>query len=287
VSQALRAPRAGTPLAPAAAGPGLRDALHAEWTKVRTSPGTIWLLLAIIVLTVALGAAAAGAARCPALGCGQDPARISLTGVDVGQAVVAVLAVLMVSGEYSTGMIRVTLAAVPRRPVVLAAKAVVVTGLVLAAGTIAVLGSLLAGRLMLPGNGFTAAHGFAPPPASPALLSLADGPVLRAAAGSVLYLALIALLSLGAAAAVREAAVAIGLVLGLLYLFPVIAAVVTNSGVRRHLMQAAPMIAGLDVQATTGLRSLPLSPWAGLGVLAAWAAGALLAGGLLLRFRDA
>jgi ABC-2 type transport system permease protein len=280
MSQALQAPQVSTRQAPGAAGPGLRDALHAEWTKVRTSPGTVWLLLAIIVLTVALGAAAAGSARCPAVGCGQDPARISLTGVDVGQAVVAVLAVLMVSGEYGTGMIRVTLAATPRRPALLAAKAAVLAGLVFAAGTVAVLGSLLAGRLMLPGNGFTAAHGFAS-------LSLADGPVLRAAAGSVLYLALIGLLSLGAATAVREAAVAIGLVLGLLYLVPIIAAVVTDQTVRRHLMQAAPMLAGLDIQATTGLRALPLSPWAGLGVMAAWAAGALLAGGLLLRFRDA
>jgi len=111
--------------------------------------------------------------------------------------------------------------------------------------------------------------------------------VLRAAAGSVLYLALIGLLSLGAATAVRESAVAIGLVLGLLYLFPIIAAVVTDQDLRRHLLQAAPMTAGLDVQATTGLRALPLSPWAGLGVVAAWAAGAMLAGALLLRFRDA
>ena len=111
--------------------------------------------------------------------------------------------------------------------------------------------------------------------------------MLRAAAGSVLYLALIALLSLGAATVVRDSAVAIGVVLGLLYLLPVVAALVTDRTVQRHLEQFAPMTAGLDIQATTGLRSLPLSPWAGLGVLAAWAAGALLAGGLLLRFRDA
>jgi ABC-2 type transport system permease protein len=262
---------------------------RAEWTKLRTSPGTIWLLLAVIVVTVALSAAAAAATKCHGVvspGCAQDPAKVSLTGVDLGQAVVAVLAVLMISGEYSTGMIRITLVAMPRRPAVLAAKAAVLTGLVLAAGTIAVLGSLLAGRLLLPGNGFTAAHGFAPP-TSPAPLSLADGPVLRAAAGSVLYLALIGLLSLGVATAVRESAVAIGLVLGLLYLFPIIAAVVTDQTVRRHLLQAAPMTAGLNIQATTGLRALPLSPWAGLGVLTAWAAGALLIGGLALRFRDA
>ena len=272
--------RALTRPAPATAGAGLRDTLHAEWTKLRTAPGTIGLLIAAVALTVAVSAAAAAATRCPAAGCGEDPAKVSLTGVYLGQVVVAVVAVLAISGEYSSGMIRTTLAAMPRRTTVLAAKAALVTGLTLAAGTLAVLGSLLAGRLILPGHGFTAAHGFAP-------LSLADGPVLRAAAGSVLYLALIALLGLGAATAVRDSAVAIGLVLGLLYLFPIVAGVVSDSHVQRHLQQIAPMTAGLDIQATTGLRSLPLSPWAGLGVLAAWAAAALLIGGLLLRLRDA
>jgi ABC-2 type transport system permease protein len=168
----------------------------------------------------------------------------------------------------------------PGRVTVLAAKAAVVTALVLATGTAAAAGSLLAGWLILPGHGFTRAHGFAP-------LTLADGAVLRAAAGSVLYLALIALLSLGAAAAVRDSAVAIGLVLGVLYLLPIVAAVVSNATVQRHLLQTAPMTAGLNIQATTGLRGLPLTPWQGLAVLAAWAAGTLLAGGLLLRIRDA
>ena len=255
-------------------------ALNAEWTKIRTAPGTIWLLPATMVLTVAVSTAATAATRCPAgAACPVDPAKLSLTGVEFGQAVVAILAVLAISTEYSTGMIRATLTAMPRRAVVLAAKAAVTTGPVLAAAAVAVAGSLLAGRLILPGHGFTAARGFP-------LLSLADGPVLRAAAGSVLYLALIALLSLGAATAIRDSAVAIGIVLGLLYLFPIVAAVVSDSHVQRHLQQIAPMSAGLDIQATTGLRSLPLSPWAGLGVLAAWAAGALLIGGLLLRLRD-
>jgi ABC-2 type transport system permease protein len=280
MSLAPGAPQALTQPAPATAANGLRDALRAEWTKLRTAPGTIWLLLAAAALTVAVSAAAAAATRCPAAGCGQDPAKVSLTGVYLGQVVVAVVAVLAISGEYGSGMIRTTLAAMPRRTTVLAAKATLITGLMLVTGTFAVLGSLLAGRLILPGHGFTAAHGFAP-------LSLADGPVLRAAAGSVLYLALIALLSLGVATAVRDSAVAIGLVLGLLYLFPIVAGVVSNQYVERHLQQIGPMTAGLDIQATTGLRSLPLSPWAGLGVLAAWAAGALLIGGLLLRLRDA
>jgi len=168
----------------------------------------------------------------------------------------------------------------PRRAVVLGAKAAVLSSLVLAAGVLAVAGSLLAGRLILPGHGFTPDRGFA-------LLSLANATVLRAAAGSVLYLALIALLSLGISTMVRDSAVAIGIVLALLYLFPIVANVVTNEQWHRHLEQIGPMTAGLAIQATTGLSSLPISPWAGLGVLAAWAAGAMLAGGLVLRLRDA
>ncbi len=258
----------------------MKQALHAEWTKLRTAPGTGWLLLACIALTVVLSTMADAAVSCPSAGCDLDPARVSLTGIDLGQAVVAILAVLAIGGEYSSGMIRVTLAAMPRRITVLAAKAAVLTGMVLVAGAIAVLASVLAGRLILPGHGFTATHGQPP-------LSLADGPVLRAAAGSVLYLALIALLSLGTATAVRDSAAAVAVVLGLLYLLPIFAQVVTDPEWRRHLQQIAPMSAGLAIQATTDLASLPIRPWAGLGVLAAWAAAALVVGGLLLWLRDA
>ena len=63
-----------------------------------------------------------------------------------------------------------------------------------------------------------------------------------------------------------------------MYIFPIVANVVSNAHWHRHLEQVGPMSAGLAIQATTGLRSLPISPWAGLGVLAAWAVGALLAG---------
>jgi ABC-2 type transport system permease protein len=258
----------------------MREALHAEWTKLRTAPGTIWLLLAVIATTVAVSTLAATAVTCPTAGCAVDPAKLSLTGIQLGQALVAILAVLTISGEYTTGMIGTTLAAMPRRPTVLAAKAAILTGLVLAAGTIAVLASVLAGQLILPGNGFTPAHGYP-------TLSLGDGAVLRATAGSVIYLALIALLSLGAATAVRDSATAVGVVLGLLYLFPMIAQTVSDPHWRRHLQQIGPMTAGLAIQATTNLHSLPIGPWTGLGVLAAWATAALLTGGLLLRFRDA
>jgi ABC-2 type transport system permease protein len=256
-----------------------RRALHAEWTKLRTVPGTAWLMAAVVGLTVAVSAGAAAATHCAGTGCQVDTTKLSLTGVEFGAAVVAILAVLPICNEYSTGMIRATLTAMPRRHLVLTAKAAIVCGAVLVAGTVAVLGSLLAGRLILPGNGFTHAHGFA-------LISLENGATLRAAAGSVLYLGLIALLSVGVAAIVRDSAVTIGVVLGTLYLFPIAATFVGNPTWQHRIERYTPM-AGLNIQATIGLHSLVISPWMGLGVLAAWAAALLLGGGLLLRLRDA
>ena len=257
----------------------MRDALRAEWTKFCTLASIYWLLLAAAALTVGLSAALVARSSYQLVGY-QDTPKLSLTGIDLGQAIVAVLAILVISNEYSTGMIGITLTAMPRRLLVLGAKATTLTGLIVVVGVIAVGGSLLAGRLILPGNGFTVAHGYS-------LLSLGHGSTLRAAVGSVLYLVLIALLSLGVATAIRDTAASIGAVLGLLYLFPLLAQVVSDPAWHRHLEQIGPMTAGLAIQATTNLRSLPISPWAGLGVLAAWSLGALLIGGLLLRLRDA
>jgi ABC-2 type transport system permease protein len=262
-------------------GTGIGVALHAEWTKLRTVSGPAWLLLGAAALTIAVSAAAVGATSCPAgMQCPVDPTKLSLTGVEFGQAVVAILAVLTVCNEYSTGMIRVTFAAMPRRLAVLAAKAIIVAGLVLVAGAVAVFGSVLIGHLMLPGHGFTAARGFHP-------VWLSYGPTVRAAVGSVLYLGLIALLSLGIAALVRDSAVSIGAALGVLYLFPIILAFIGNPAWQRRLERWTPTIAGLSIQATTGARDLPIGPWGGLGVVSIWAGAALLAGAIALRLRDA
>jgi ABC-2 type transport system permease protein len=133
--------------------------------------------------------------------------------------------VLAVSNEYSTGMIRVTLAAMPRGLTMLAAKAALVVGLVLAAAPAAVLACELLGRVILPG----------------ALLSV----------------------------------------------FPIVASVAGDPHWQRHLEQIGPMTAGLCIQATVGVKTLPLTPWQGLGVLAAWACGALLLGAVALCLRDA
>ena len=262
----------------------MRRELHAEWTKLRTLPSTGWLLSATAALTVLVGAGSAAATttrQCPTpVTCHEDIAKLSLTGIQLGQAVVVVLGVLIMAGEYGTGTIVTTLTAMPRRTTVFAAKAAVLGGAAVATGAAGVLGSLLAGRLILPGNGFSLANGYPP-------LSLGDGPTLRAAAGSVLYLVLIALLSLGVATALRDSAAAITAVLGLLYSLPIIGQLISDPHWHERIQKFGPMQAGLAIQATKDLRRLPIAPWPGLGVLAAWTAAALLAGGLLFHLRDA
>lgn len=242
----------------------MRRALHAEWTKLRTSPGTLWLLVTFVLATVGLSVLATATIVCRTGDCGIDWAKLNLSGVQLGQAIVAILAVTVIGGEHTTGMIRVSLAAVPRRGTLLAAKALVLTGVLTVASAVAVAGCLAAGTV-----------------------SLSDSGVRRAAVGSVLYLALIGLLALGLGAAVRNPAVASGLVLALLYLFPIMIQAVSDEKLQKKLLQIGPMTAGLAIQATTNLSDLPIAPWKGLAVLAAWAAGALLLGGLLFRLRDA
>ena len=259
----------------------MTGALHAEWTKLRTLAGTWWAIVGAIAVTVAASAAVAAATHVSpgSAGGAQDPTKLALIGTDLGQAVIAAIAVLAVTDEYGTGMIRVTVAAMPGRGAMLGAKAVNIAGLTLITAVPAVAGCLMAGRVLLPGAGLDPAHGYA-------LVSVAQGPTLRAAVGTVVYLALVALLSLGIGTIFRDTAVSTGTALGLLYLPPLLAQLVSGPW-REHIQQIAPMTAGLAIQATRNIRSLPTSPWAGLGILAAWAAGTLVVGVAVLKARDA
>ena len=217
-------------------------ALHAEWTKQRTVAGTGWLLLGAIALTVALSVVVALATTYASAGRGQDLAKLSLTGVYLGQSIVAILAVLTITGEYSSRVIQITLTAIPHRPTVLAAKAAVPGALVPGAGTVAVLGCVLAaGRAAQPGDRRRRARfrgrnrtRARPAPCVPDLRPSRDQPEPGAPARA------------------------------------------DRADDRRARDPG-----------TTNLRSLPIAPWVGLGVLAAWAAAALAGGGLLLTLRDA
>jgi ABC-2 type transport system permease protein len=156
----------------------MSEALSAEWIKLRTLTATAWLLLGAVIVTIGVSATVAAATHQSARGGSQ----------------VAVLAVLAISEEYGTGMIRTTFAAMPRRPILLGAKAANVAALVFVAGLLAVAGCLIVGRLMLPAGGLDPAHGYA-------LVSITHAATMRAAAGSVIYLILIGLLALGVATA--------------------------------------------------------------------------------------
>jgi ABC-2 type transport system permease protein len=239
--------------------------LRAEWTKLRTVRSTAWLAIAAVATTVAAGAATA------ALTNGPDFTKAGLSGVYCGQVAVVVLAVLAMTNEYASGLVCTTLACAPHRSRVLIAKAATVTATTVGVGLLGVAGSLVAARILLRDEGFTGT----------------TGPTLRAAAGTVLYLGLVALLSLGITAALRHTAPALTTVLGLLYLFPLLGQLITDERWHARIERFAPMSAGLAVQTTTNLGDLPVGPWTGLAILAAYAGAALLSGAALFITRDA
>jgi len=258
-------------------------ALYAEWTKLRTVSSTGWLLAATVVVTVAVSTAVAAGVDLSACtsgtACSVDTTRLALYGARVGQITVAVLAVLAVTGEYSTGLVRVTLAATPRRYRALGAKVAAVAAAATAAGVAAVAVSVITAARIFAARGLTASGGYR--------LALTDAATVRATIGTVGYLGLIALLSMGIAAVVRDGAAAIGVVMTLLFAFPMATLLISDPTWLRRLNQWSPMDAGLNIQATINLAHLPLQPLTGLGVLAVWAAGAVTVGGLAFRYRDA
>ncbi|MEU6145707.1 ABC transporter permease [Streptomyces sp. NPDC047081] len=243
--------------------------LHAEWTKLRTLPSTWWLLAATVVLTVAVGAAAASSlttqiCRTPEP-CHEDTVKLSLTGVWLGQATCLVLGVLSMGAEYGTGTIRTTLTAMPKRWRVLAAKAAALALLTAATGALAITTALWTAKLILP----------------------VHGPTLRATTGSILILALVAVLGLALATLLRDTAGGIMLGLALLYIVPLTIDLIHSPTWQHRLQRWTPMPAALSIQATRDLNHLPIGPWPGLGVLAAYAVGLLVFGGAVLRMRDA
>ena len=108
-----------------------RSVLASEWIKLVSVRSTVWALVVTAVVGIGLGAvvtsaqAARYSARTLAAQQAFDPTRSSLSGILFAQLAIGVLGVLIVSAEYSTGTVRATFAAIPRRPVVLAAKALV------------------------------------------------------------------------------------------------------------------------------------------------------------------
>jgi ABC-2 type transport system permease protein len=266
----------------------MRRALLAEWTKVRTLPSNTWTMVALAVLMAAGAAVVVAATDVPGCRGEQDgcPARdttaLMLMGVHAAQIAAVALAGAAICAEFQPRLIRTTLAMKPQRVTVFAAKALVLCGAVLVTAVIGTIAAVLVGRTALTGKGLTAHLGYAQP-------ALSAGSLQRAVAGTVLYLMLVGLLTAGIAAALRHAGAAIATAVTVLYApYMVTLLVPMPAQTLDRIRDASPMTAGLAVQTTvagTGTSSLP--PWAGLAVLAAYAAGALLIGGALFARRDA
>jgi hypothetical protein len=240
-----------------------------EWVKLASLRST-WATLGITI------AAAAGIAVLAAAGTkttsSQDPVNSMMTGMFAGVLLAGVLGVLAVTGEYTSGTIRVTLAAAPRRPLVLAAKAAVFGVTTLVTGQAAAFLAFFAGRTAL-------GHGIAAP-------ALSQSGVLRTIVLSGASLALIGLLGLGLGAIIRHTAAAVTVLVGIVY-----AGELFLGQLDRTIDAYLPAyIVGDTLGGHTcgpGAVACPLPAWAGMSVLAAYAAAALLIGGCILAWRDA
>ena len=257
------------------------SALRAEWTKLRTVRSSWWALGLALGLTLLMSTFVAATVETSGKApgdSGEDVMMLSLAGVLFGQFAIVALAVVAITTEHATGTIRATFAANPRRHAVLGAKAAVVAGTVLAVGLVGSVLAFLAAQPILHDNGFVSVNGYEP-------LSLGDGASLRAVAGSAVFLALLALLALGVGAMLRHTGAAITTVLALMFV-PLIAAGMLPESAQDTIQRIAPMTAGICIQVTTD-QGAPLSPGAGIAVLAAWAAAAMLGGLWLMGRRDA
>jgi ABC-2 type transport system permease protein len=250
--------------------------LRSEWTKLRSLPSTGWSLLAAVMLTVGFGALyallrVARPPNRPADVASFDPTAISLTGVYLAQLAVGVLGVLLVTGEYATGMIRTSFAAVPRRLPVLWGKAIALASTTLALFVPAGFAAFLVGQSIL-----SSAH----------LGTTLDRPgVARAVLGSALYLTAVGLFGLGLGALLRNTAAAIGSLFGALFGLQIVVALLPSS-FSDHIYKYLPAPAGTAI---INLRPDPSSfgPSAGFGLFCLYTAILLGLAAWQLRHRDA
>jgi hypothetical protein len=245
-----------------------------EWRKLRTVRSTWWMVAILAAAMIGLAVLALSHENYPQLAVADraafDPAHDCFIGLVLGQLLSGTLGVLVMTNEFSSGMIRATFAAAPRRPLVLAAKAAVLGALTLAAGEAAAFAAFGAGQASLP----------APAPHA----TLGQPGVLRAVLMAGAYPALIALIGLGAGALLRHTAAAICALAGVLFAAPLVFAPLGPSA-----QDAAQNFLPHPMANTmTAVRPLPhaLPPWLTFGLLCGYAVAALAAGAWALTSRD-
>jgi ABC-2 type transport system permease protein len=241
-----------------------RHAARMEWIKLRTLRSTRWSLLVALLGMIGIGIAAGYNTRNPR----SDVTNNILVGGALGSLLFALLGVLVMTSEYSSGTVRSTLAAIPRRPLMLAAKAAVFGVVALVAGELVTFAGFLAGAAFVRTG--------VPHPA------LSQPTVLRAVAMSGAYLALVGLIGLAIGAIVRHGAAAIAILVAAVFAAPLAGAAATRTG------QFLPeLIYANSLGATKPVDGFNLSPWAGLAIICAYTVVLLAIGGWLLVHRDA
>jgi ABC-2 type transport system permease protein len=258
-------------------GSVLSHALRSEWTKLRSVRSTMWSLLATIAITVGFGLLLSWAFthRFNHLDVGErinfDPTLRSLMGSFLAQLAMGTLGVLVISSEYTTGMIRTTFAAVPQRRTVLTAKAIVLFAVALVAGLVASFSAFFVGQAV-----FASRH---------IGVSLGDPHVLRAVLGCGLYLALVAVFGFGLGAILRRTAGAISTLFGFVLVLPILAQALPSPW-NTNVSKILPGEAGRAMFAVKPQPDL-MTAGAGLAVFLVWVVGTLVIANVLVTRRDA
>jgi ABC-2 type transport system permease protein len=255
-----------------------RRVLRAEWTKLRTLRSTRWSLLAGIVAMAGLGplVAAVQMSRWTRLDAPErlhyDAINTGVGGYHMAQLAIGVLGVLVITGEYATGMIRSSLMAVPRRLPVLWAKAAVFAAVTFVVMLGATLVSFVAVQAIVSQRHVQHAIG--------------DPGALRTIVGTALFLTVLAVLCVGIGGLVRNTAGGIATFVGLLFVLPGISAILPGS-VNDAVSPYLPLNAGTTIATSTFDNSHHLSPWGGFALFCGYAALAMAAAAVSLLRRDA
>jgi hypothetical protein len=274
-------------------------AVVSEWIKFRSLRSTWWSIGIALLISIGLGILFSGLRGNDIAthgGFEPDQTALTLRGFYLAQLAVGVLGVLFITGEYSTGMIRATLSAVPKRIPVWAAKIAIFAAVVFAITLVAAFIAFLGGQAVL--SGYHVRGIFVPGPQGNVGFAPGSGGTLhnlgvsishpgsvRAIFGAALYMVGVGLLGLGCGFIIRNTGGAIAVLFGLILVLPLLAQALPGS-LQQHVSKYLPLLAG-----TAGMNTVSgtdqLSPWAGLGVFALYVVAALGIGLFVLRRRDA